>query len=223
MRTQNLASPAAAFAARCRSALLRVACTGLALACLYGTAGSEAAAQTRYTCRDDSGNNYLSFRACPQGMKTTSVSAGPTASESRSERSPSRPAPSSPAPDHQQYMSERCRTLSDTLRSAYSRNIKADVQDGMRREYERDCRDQESEASSRFYREKREARQQQRDDEREAALAAQASQADEARRGQQCAESRRILTLKKARTDLSEGERSDLKRFEDAYLARCAR
>lgn len=202
---------------------LRFACAALVLAALNGFAPSEAGAQTRYTCRDDNGNNYTSSRACPQGMKTTSVSAGPTVSEYRAERSPSRTVLNPPAPDHQQYMSERCRTLKDTLRSAYSRGIKADVQDGMRREFERDCREEESDASSRYYKEKRDARQQQRDDERQTALAQQASQADEARRGQQCAESRRILNLKKARTDLTEGERNDLKRFEDAYQARCAR
>lgn len=199
------------------------ACACLALLALGGLASPEAGAQTRYTCRDDNGNTYTSSRACPQGMKTTSVSAGPTASEYRSERSPSRSMPSSPAPDHQQYMSERCRTLNDTLRSAYSRGIKADVQDGMRREYNRDCREEENDASSRHYQQQRDARQQQRDDERQAAMAQQVSQADEARRGQQCAESRRILHAKKARTDLTEGERNDLKRFEDAYLARCSR
>ena len=81
----------------------------------------------------------------------------------------------------------------------------------------------ESEASSRYHREQRDARRQRREEDRQQQVAQQASEADEARRGQQCAESRRILNLKKARTDLTEGERSDLKRFEDAYLARCAR
>lgn len=203
---------------------LRLACAGLVLAAVGGLAPSEVGAQTRYTCRDDNGNNYTSWRACPQGMKTTSVSTGPTASEYRSsERTSSRSVPSSPAPDHQQYMSERCRSLTDTLRSAYSRGIKADVQEGMRREFERDCREEESEASSRYHREQRDARRQRREEDRQQQVAQQASEADEARRGQQCAESRRILNLKKARTDLTEGERSDLKRFEDAYLARCAR
>ncbi len=202
---------------------LRSACACLALLALAGLSSPEAGAQARYTCRDDNGNTYTSSRACPQGMKTTSVSAGPTASEYRSERSPGRSMPASPAPDHQQYMSERCRSLNDTLRSAYSRGIKADVQEGMRREYHRDCREEENEASSRHHREQRDARQQQREDERQAAIAQQLSQADEARRGQQCAESRRILHAKKARTDLTEGERNDLRRFEDAYLARCSR
>lgn len=208
--------------ARVRHAL-RLACTSLLLAALGALVPATASAQARYTCRDDSGNTYTSFLACPQGMKTTSVSAGPTASEYRQERSPSRTLSTAPAADHQQYMSERCRSLKDTLRTAYSRNIKADTQEGMRREFERDCREEESEASSRYYREQREARQQRRDEDRQAQQAQQASQADEARHSQQCAESRRILTLKKARTDLSEGERSDLKRFEDAYMARCGR
>ena len=40
-------------------------------------------------------------------------------------------------------------------------------------------------------------------------------------REQQCAESRRILLAKRARTDLSQGEKDDLARFETNYRARC--
>ena len=40
-------------------------------------------------------------------------------------------------------------------------------------------------------------------------------------REQQCAESRRILTNKKARTDLTQGEKDDLARFETNFRARC--
>ena len=56
-----------------------------------------------------------------------------------------------------------------------------------------------------------------------AQLAEQASREQEARFAQQCAESRRILATKKARTDLTEGERNDLRRFEENFIARCKR
>ena len=49
-------------------------------------------------------------------------------------------------PEHYQYMSARCRSLDSGIRSAYSRGIKPDVVEGMRREYKRDCREQEQEA-----------------------------------------------------------------------------
>jgi hypothetical protein len=39
---------------------------------------------------------------------------------------------------------------------------------------------------------------------------------------QQCGESKRILAVKRARTDLSAGEKADLQRFEENYKARCS-
>ena len=41
-------------------------------------------------------------------------------------------------------------------------------------------------------------------------------------RAQQCGESKRILFSKRARTDLTDGEKAELKRFEENYLARCS-
>jgi hypothetical protein len=100
---------------------------------------------------------------------------------------------------------------------------KYEVIAGMQREYRRDCSDEETEASSRYYKEQRESRRQRRDDERQQQEALQAGQEQDARRAQQCAESRRILAAKKARTDLTPGERNDLRRFEDNITARCAK
>lgn len=184
------------------------------------------AAQTTYSCRDERGTTYTLSRPCPPGMKTTVVSAGPVSrlrSESRSESSYSPPAYTAPAPDYQRYMSARCRTLSDTQRSGYSSGIKSDVMAAMRREYERDCKEQESDASSRYYQEQRDARKRRQEEERQAAQAEQVAQEHGARVAQQCAESRRVLATKKARTDLTEGERNDLRRFEEAFTARCTR
>ncbi|MBU0893082.1 MAG: hypothetical protein KKH21_19655, partial [Gammaproteobacteria bacterium] len=62
-----------------------------------------------------------------------------------------------------------------------------------------------------------------RDNEKASQQAAQASREQEERAAQQCAESRRILANKRARTDLTEGEKNDLRRFEEAFLARCKR
>lgn len=38
---------------------------------------------------------------------------------------------------------------------------------------------------------------------------------------EQCGESRRILRTKRARTDLNDGEKAELERFETNYRARC--
>jgi len=187
---------------------------------------APAAAQVTYSCRDERGTTYTLSRPCPPGMKTTVVSAGPVSgqrSESLSEPSYSPPAYTAPAPDYQRYMSARCRTLSDTQRSGYASGIKPDVMAAMRREYERDCREQESDASSRYYQEQRDARKRRQEEERQTAQAEQLAQEHGARVAQQCAESRRVLAAKKARTDLTDGEKNDLRRFEEAVTARCTR
>lgn len=188
---------------------------------------APAAAQTTYSCRDERGMTYTLSRACPQGMKTIAVSVGPAVggsrSESRSERPYTPSAYTAPAPDYQRYMSGRCRSLSDTQRTGYPAGTKPEVIAAMRREYERDCREEESDASSRFYKEKRESRKLRQEEERQTALADKAAEESRARFAQQCAESRRVLATKKARTDLTDGEKNDLRRFEDAFTSRCVR
>lgn len=180
---------------------------------------AAAQAQVRYSCRDEGGRTYTLSRPCPQGFATTAVSAGPLSEPSR--RYEPAPRPVADAPEHHRYMSGRCRALDDAMRTAYQNGTPADVVAGMRREYQRDCRDEESEASVRLSRERREAQRQRRDGEREAQVAQQAAQEVDARRMQQCTESRRILAAKKARTDLTPGEINDLRRFEDNIAARC--
>ncbi|HQY38700.1 MAG TPA: hypothetical protein PLE21_04320, partial [Giesbergeria sp.] len=103
------------------------------------------------------------------------------------------------------------------------RGIKPDVVEGMRREYKRDCREQEQEAYSQLSDERREVKKQRREEEKSAQLVGQSQREQEQRFAEQCAESRRIIATKRARTDLSAGERNELSRFEDAFLARCKR
>lgn len=126
-------------------------------------------------------------------------------------------------PDYLQDMSGRCRTLRSSIHSASERRAYYDVISGMQREYRRDCSEEEAEASSRYYKEQREGRRQRREEERQQAEAQKAAQEQDARRAQQCAESRRILAAKNARTDLTPGELNDLHRFEDNIIARCTK
>ena len=89
----------------------------------------------------------------------------------------------------------------------------------MRRDYLASCAEDETEARSRLSGESREQREQQR-----TARQLQAEDQEQVRlRAQQCAESRRILVTKRNRTDLTEGERAELARFEGNYKARCER
>jgi len=88
----------------------------------------------------------------------------------------------------------------------------------MQREYNRECAESESEASRRLSEDRSDQRKQLGD--------ARANEKMEKERAsmlaQQCAESKRILFSKRARTDLTDGEKADLRRFEENYRARCA-
>ena len=173
---------------------------------------SPASAQTRYSCRDEQGAVYTPARPCPKGMVTSAVSAGPV--EPRAEPRSYAPAPSRRSsamrevPEYESYMSGRCRTLQNVIA-------------GMQREYRRDCSDEESDAASRYYRERREARSQRRTEREREEQAQLAQEEQESRKALQCAESKRILAAKRARTDLTPGERNDLRRFETNVITRC--
>ena len=186
---------------------------------------SGVGAQTRFHCRDSNGNSFVLSRPCPSDTRTTAAvaEAVPSYQSSYARSSPATVRVQPEAPSHHQYMSARCRSLDDNIRSAYSRRIAADVVVGMRREYERDCSEQESDAYSQISSERRSRDKERREEEKSAQLTEQASREQEARFAQQCAESRRILATKKARTDLTEGERNDLRRFEENFIARCKR
>lgn len=200
-----------------------------------GFAGAAVAlpalAQTQYHCRDDGGNSYVLTRPCPSGTRTTAAVAGSapqryssgTFSSGNSSSNSNTPRLPPETPEHHQYLSGRCRALDENIRSAYGGGIKPDVVEGMRREYRRDCREEEQDAYSRMSSERRSRESLRKEQEKAVALAAQADKEQEARRAQQCAESRRILANKRARTDLTEGEMNDLRRFEEAFLQRCTR
>ncbi len=203
-------------------AILLVLCGGMGD--VQSQTQTQTQTQTRYHCRDERGNTFTWSRPCPEGSRTTAAVAGPAPAQYSSPRYDNAPVRSGPeTPDHHQYMSARCRALDDNIRGVYTRGIKADVLEGMRREYRRDCREEEQDAQSRLSTESRTRDRERREAEKESQFAAQASREQEERVAQQCAESRRILANKRARTDLTEGEKNDLRRFEETFLARCKR
>ena len=115
-------------------------------------------------------------------------------------------------------MSARCASLHDARRTARARGLTSDTIAEMQRNYFNECGENESEARMMLSKERGEKVQAQR-----AGMAAE-RQAQErtALQQQQCGESKRILVTKRQRTDLNEGERAELKRFEDSYRERCS-
>jgi hypothetical protein len=176
---------------------------------------SGAQAQVRYTCRTASGAVYLSDMPCGvSGSASPPVYYGPTEQPQYT-----RPMPSiGEAPEYITYMSSRCSALHDALRTAPARGLDSRTQGEMRRNYQRECAEDESEARAKWSRERGEKRQMARSE----AESQRRAQERTKQQQEQCAESKRILVTKRQRTDLTEGERSELQRFEANYKARCS-
>lgn len=167
-------------------------------------------AQTRYTCSNN-GRTYQSTQPCPGGGL---VYYGPVANQQPYEA----PMPKiGQAPTHLKYLSSRCAALHDAIRTAPARGLKYDTINQMQSEYSSECSESESEASRQVSQDSQEKRQQMN-------AAKSADKLDKERasiREQQCGESKRILYTKRARTDLNEGEKAELRRFEENYRSRC--
>jgi hypothetical protein len=96
--------------------------------------------------------------------------------------------------------------------------VRCDVIADLQREYYAKCSEEEREARQQLGEQQRGER-----DQRTAARRAERNERDGVvRQSEQCCESLRILHTKRQRiSTMTEGEKADLARFEDAYQARC--
>lgn len=190
----------------------------IAMVATMVTISTSSQAQTRYACTLN-GRTVISTQPCSgsgsgSGPSSGIVYYGPTATKPVYE--PPLP-PSRPAPVHLKYLNPRCASLNDALRTAATRGLKYDTVNQMQREYSELCAENESEAYS-------QVAQERRDNKVKLVEAKTAEKLDQERsqiHQQQCGESKRILYTKRARKDLTEGEKADLQRFEDNYRNRC--
>jgi hypothetical protein len=185
----------------------------VALALNLLSASTGASAETRYTCRTDSGY-YQSSEPC-SGTNNGMVYYGPSTEQPRYVAPPPKVGQ---APDHLLYLTPRCAALNDAIRTAAARGLNNDTSNQLRAEYNRECAENERDARSRVSMERREQRKQLE------GAQAQAKQQQErtALEQQQCGEFKRVLYAKRTRTDLTDGEKSDLKRVEENYHKRCS-
>lgn len=128
-----------------------------------------------------------------------------------------RPQSIGEAPPQLKYMSPRCSGLNDALRTASARGLNYDTIGKMRKDYQAECGEDEREAHGKLSEEARDKSLQKRD----AKMAEARERERTAVQQEQCGESKRILRNKRARTDLTEGEKAELERFEANYKARC--
>jgi hypothetical protein len=169
----------------------------------------DALAQSRYSCTV-SGRTYQSTQPCPNNFGNYS----PTSTQPRSER---QMPEIGHAPAHLTFLSPRCASLNDAIRTAPARGLKYDAIGQMQREYREQCAENESEAKVlmqqdiKFKKEKLVEAKKAESMNKERSLIQQ----------QECGESKRFLYGKRSRTDLTDGEKADLRRFEENYLSRC--
>ena len=171
-------------------------------------------AQSRYTCLQANGSYAVSDRPC-----TTSTSGLTYYPPLNSTVSGTNPIPrAGDAPEYLPYMSARCSAMNDAIRTSAARGLNYQAAGELRRNYQRECADDESEARNRWSQERGEARKAQLEAKQSSTQAHQQAKMAQ----QQCDESKRIIASKKRRTDLNEGEQGELQRFEANIRARCS-
>jgi len=182
----------------------------IALAAILVSSATAAQEQTRYACTVD-GRTVYSTAPC---VRSGVVYYGPARSQSSDET----PIPKiGPAPANLQYLSPRCASLSDAIRTGPARGLKYDAVSQLQRDYDQQCSENENEAYNQM-------RQERKNKQKQLTEANEAQSKDMERtqvQQQLCGESKRILLKKRARTDLTDGEKADLRRFEENYLSRC--
>ncbi|MBK6592396.1 MAG: hypothetical protein IPG23_06445 [Burkholderiales bacterium] len=180
----------------------------LGIAVLFIAAGAQA--QPRYTCTSN-GRTYQSTQPCPgSGV----VYYGPSGTQTIYQT----PIPKAPPPPaNLKYLTPRCASLNDAIRMGPTNGLNYDTISQMRREYSLECSESESASNALMAQERRDKKDQ-------LTQAKNANKLDKERaliHQQQCGESKRILFSKRARTDLTDGEKAELRRFEENYNSRC--
>lgn len=202
--------------------LISSVATCVGLACLAAVA-VPAHAQAPYSCKAANGRYMPSYSPCSSGASNGLVYYPPAAESTNSayrqpqQRYESPPQRAQDAGAHVQYMSPTCAGLNDALRTASSRGISSSSISDMRRDYNSKCQENESEAYERLSKAKGDKRLEKLEAQKTENLDTERASI----RAQQCGESKRILVTKRARTDLNEGEKAELQRFEDNYRSRC--
>lgn len=172
---------------------------------------SPALGQSRYVCRQSNGSTTISDRPCSDAAPF--VSYGPTQQNPTFSSVPK----SGEAPDHLKYLSPRCSSMNDAIRTAHSRGLTSQTIAELQKNYRKECAEDESEAYRRMGEDRRDSQTAKRESQRQANAEKQQSELKQ----QQCDESKRIIHTKSARTDLNDGERAELARFKENYQARC--
>lgn len=182
--------------------------------------GPAQAQTTTYACKTDKGVPYRSNNPCPWQQKTELRYYGPVTPPPASNRPVQRVER---AGDELKYMSARCQTMKEGIRTAPNRGLSYATVQELRHNFARECGDEEMDAMSKA----RSDHDTQRNQEKESNAHDQQRElqvkADLDRNRQQCAEMRLSIQNRKQRPNPTEGELKDLERFEQRFQERCGR
>jgi hypothetical protein len=168
-----------------------------------------------YACTRSNGTRYLSSTPCPApGF----VYYGPTANQ------PNRPTylpPAPPATEELPYMSVECSAMYEGVRTAAARGVSYQDIASLRRDFQDKCSENQSEARRKLYQAKSEELKAKNEQKQSLSQQIAVSKEEDDRRRVQCAEMRTTIANRKARANMSDGEKNDLVIFEQRYRDRC--
>lgn len=194
----------------------------LVLLALVPMAWAAHAQTTVYTCKREGVGSYRSASPCPRENNAL-VHYGPR------DNAYTPPAGSSPLPamaaagEELKYLSARCSSMAEGLRTGPAMGVKSDTLHALRREFVEKCGDEYHEAWRRLHEEKAGRRKAEIDARQQARQQSESARKSEETRYAHCAEMRHSIANRKARPQLTEGEQKDLARIEERYQALCRR
>lgn len=179
---------------------------------MLGLSYGMAFGQVRHACKAPNGTLVLSDRPCDVGGATAApgVPLNSSAKAAATQQSFN-------SADYVQYLSAHCGSMREGIRTGPARRVNPQNTAQLQREYQRDCAEEEAAAIRKVSERRSDARAQRNEAERAQTLNANR----QVMMQQQCDESKRILFDKRKRTDLTEGEKADLLRFEENHKSRC--
>ncbi len=186
-----------------------------------GLLASAVWAQSTYRCINSAGVAQWQDRPCNSApAPELGVRAAPPAPPVYRQRSYGDALPTpQPASEHVKYLSPGCAEIQEAIRTGPSRGVRYDTLSQLRLEYDKKCRDEDMEARRRA----RDDDQAQRESKQAQKLAQQQAKTQAQEEADRCRELLRLLNGRRARVaTMNEGEKADLKRFEDNYTQRCA-
>ncbi len=196
------------------------------LIALFAVSGASLSSAQVNTCKRPNGTTFQSYQACPPpafAQYGTQPTTPPEPTYSRSyESSRYDSNRQRPAGAELKYMSTECSSLSEGIRTGPARGVKYDVISQLQREFEEKCRDNHSDALKTLYNEKNDKKQSALADKQSAMQAAAQSKEERDQRLVQCAEMRKALANRRAKTELSDGEKADIVVFEQRFQSRCS-